>query len=132
MLKKRILAYIIDFCIVLVIIVLISVVLGDKQLSGGYKVKYPLSLIPTSVIFLYFLLLEHFFSRTIGKMILKLKIVKVKDGKDINIFNSLGRHLFDFIDIYLFIGVIMIFINKEKRLGDFIGKTKVVSVDNTL
>lgn len=106
-------------------------VLGEQQPSGSYKVKYPLSLIPTSAAFLYFLLLEHFFSRTIGKMVLKLKIVRAKDGKNINILHSLGRHLFDFIDIYLFVGAIMILINKEKRIGDFVGGTKVISVNQS-
>jgi len=89
-------------------------------------VKYPMSLIPIFSVFFYFLFSEHFYGRTIGKKIIKIIIVKSKNNNKITFINSFLRHLFDVIDIYLFVGVVILLLTKKKRLGDFIGGTKVI------
>lgn len=82
--------------------------------------------------FFYSLLCNVFFSgQTIGKMLLKIKVVRF-DGAPTQWYNLLVRWMLRIIDIWLFfasIGVLSILLSdKKQRVGDAAAGTVVISV----
>lgn len=71
---------------------------------------------------------EQLKRQSLGKRILKIKVVR-KDLEKIGFWNSIVRHAFDLIDLFLF-PILIIFkssINK-KRLGDLVANTIVIRI----
>jgi uncharacterized RDD family membrane protein YckC len=81
------------------------------------------------VYFLYYLLLEWLMSSTIGKFILKIKVVTIQ-GVRISFMNSFVRNVFriiDFLPSFYILGAIVIGSTENKqRIGDKVAKTLVV------
>lgn len=79
---------------------------------------------------LYFVLLTYFTSATIGKHILKLKVISTNDNYtfvDILYRETIGRFLSKLI---LCVGYLLIFINKDKStLHDMLADTRVIYKD---
>jgi uncharacterized RDD family membrane protein YckC len=79
--------------------------------------------------FLYFAVLEGFKGATVGKMLVKIKVVR-EDGSPCGFGPSVVRNILRIIDGLPFLYIIgMILIsrsNKKQRLGDSLGKTVVV------
>lgn len=78
------------------------------------------------LLLLYFTIQEFFWHKTIGKKILKLKIVHTDESR-LRGYQLILRNIFRVIDIITIIGfVIVLFDSKNRRLGDTISKTMVV------
>ncbi len=77
-------------------------------------------------IFLYFLVQEIFWHKTVGKKLLRLEIIH-KDRKKIRWYQVILRNIFRFIDVVTIVGFLITpFTSKNQRLGDIISKTMVV------
>ena len=74
-----------------------------------------------------------FNGRTVGKMLLKMRVVKV-DGSPVHWSNYLVRWMLRLVDIWLFLGSIgiltILFSEKRQRLGDAAAGTVVISTKN--
>ena len=126
-LGKRILGGIIDIIVIVIFVIIWSMLFGSN-VNGMYTVTGLPALIETLVPILYFIIMEATTGKTIGKYIVKTKVVNAQGGK-ISWGQSIGRNLMRIIDglfIYL-VAVIAIAASKDKqRLGDMVAKTYVV------
>ena len=127
-LGDRILAYLIDFLIMIAYIILCAVMFGFAEISS------PALIIGTiSVPFiLYHLLFEIFMDgQSPGKRQMDIKVVRI-DGTPATIGNYVIRWLLRFIDINLFSGAIAMIViaagGKGQRLGDLAAGTTVVKL----
>lgn len=84
---------------------------------------------------MFYSLVMHvvFNGRTVGKMLLKMRVVKM-DGSPVHWSNYLVRWMLRLVDIWLFIGSIgiltILFSEKRQRLGDAAAGTVVISTKN--
>lgn len=134
---ERILAFLIDGFIMYLYAMLVDL-LGD-----AISYVYHDSWIQRGLVALVFLpamcysLLMHslFNGRTVGKMLLKIRVVKV-DGTPVLWSNYLVRWLLRLVDIWLFIGSIgllsILFSEKRQRLGDAAAGTVVIGTKNNV
>jgi len=126
-LGKRILGGIIDI-IILVIFAIIWSLLFGTNVNGMYTVTGIPAFVEFLVVILYYIVLDATTGKTIGKYIVKTKVVNAQGGK-ISWGQSIGRNLMRIIDrlfVYL-VAVIAIAASKDKqRLGDMVAKTYVV------
>ncbi len=94
-------------------------------ISPGYAVGILVSL---AVFFLYFTLLEGRYGQTVGKMAVKIKVVREADGSPIDYEQAAIRTVFRLIDGILayLIGALLIWSSdKKQRLGDRVAHTIV-------
>ncbi len=89
----------------------------------------PICLVFLFIIFAYFILMEGFVGWTIGKKMLRMRVVD-EEGKKIGIMKSLFRNVLRLVDglpAFNILGAVMISATpKNQRLGDFIAKTTVI------
>ncbi len=133
---KRILGGIIDFVVVFLIFMagtsILAYFFGEvEKFHFGFKayVSGPPVLIILLIVFLYFIIMEATTGKTIGKYIVKTKVVN-KDGKKISWKQSIVRNLMRAVDgvFFYMIGFIAIYASKNnQRLGDMISKTYVIN-----
>jgi uncharacterized RDD family membrane protein YckC len=89
-------------------------------------------LVSLAVFILYFTLLEGHYGQTVGKMAVKIKVVREADGAPIDYSQATVRTILRFLDeipyvIPYLLGAILIWSSEEKqRLGDRIAHTVVV------
>lgn len=129
---QRFMAYIIDLIVVVSITGLFNTVTLN-YLNVGIKLsligEYTLSFI--IVLFTYFILMTYFFSQTLGKVIMKIKVETNKGEKlsrsDVIFREVVGRILMTvlFYIPYLLVGILP----KKKGLHDYIADTVVVKED---
>ncbi len=127
-LKKRIIATLIDYTIISIITYLYIELLGDDTPDGSKEVNGLLTLPIFIFWFLYFVVIETFYSATLGHQALYLKVVTV-DRKVIGFSQALKRRLLDPIDIMIYgIPAIISIKNTDKhqRLGDLWAKTIII------
>lgn len=75
---------------------------------------------------LFITLMEFRSGETIGKKVLKIKVVK-QDFTLATFTDSLLRHLFDIIDIFALVGLFVALANnKNQRIGDQVARTIVI------
>ena len=76
--------------------------------------------------------LESGLGGTIGNSIVGLKVTPIKgENRKLTFIESLLRHLVDPIDMFSFIGILLIMkTQKNQRLGDLLAETVVVKVKN--
>ena len=142
-LLKRLVAFVLDFLIIEMIIVwpfgrfikpyvvegsfsssFNSLLANDAAFQGLYPVIFAITILSIA----YFTLFEFYYQQTIGKMLMKLKVISLQ--KKLTVNNCIIRSLF-IIPFYLitFIDIIYVFFNKEnQRVLEFLTKTKTVSV----
>ncbi|SNY99408.1 RDD family protein [Flagellimonas pacifica] len=82
----------------------------------------------------YSLLMHSIFNgRTVGKMLLKMRVVRL-DGTPVHWSNYLVRWMLRLVDIWIFLGSIgilsIIFTEKRQRVGDAAAGTVVISTKN--
>lgn len=82
----------------------------------------------------YSLLMHSIFNgRTVGKMLLKMRVVKV-DGTPVHWSNYLVRWMLRLVDIWIFLGSIgilsILFSERRQRVGDAAAGTVVISTKN--
>ncbi|MCR9182844.1 MAG: RDD family protein [Flavobacteriaceae bacterium] len=134
----RILSFLIDLFLFILYFFVLGYVfeafekaLGDDRWTAiGFQ---SLLILPVMFYSLYMHIL--FNGQTIGKMILKIKVVK-EDGSPVHWSNYMTRWMLRLVDIWLFSGSVgilaMIFSDKNQRLGDAASGTIVISVKNKL
>lgn len=132
-LGSRIIAFAIDYFIILVYYILIIVILdsfhinmGDSWLFFGF-----LSLLTLPALF-YPLVMETAMSgQSIGKKIMKIKVVKI-DGTRANFYQYFARWTFSLVDIWMCMGgiaITSIALSKYgQRIGDLSAETSVISL----
>ena len=105
---------------------------GKKSvLSDGrpfYDIEGPLAAVPLIVWFITFPLLESFEGKTLGKHLMKIRVIRM-DGSKPDLLVTLKRRMCDWIDFAL-LGLPAIIISTNnpmrKRLGDLFAKTIVI------
>jgi len=136
--KKRILATAIDLIIFAILFIIFYLIVSSQyqtfqgQSGAGYSYSFP---VPTYIFltvlicWIIFITLTEFKNgQSIGKRILKIKVIK-QDYDTANIVNTFLRHLFDIVDLTLLAGLVVALTNKkQKRIGDFIARTIVVTI----
>ena len=128
----RFVAYLIDMIVIYAIASLLNTFsfgLLNKQLDFPILGEESLSYV--IVMFAYFISMTYFFSQTLGKMIMKIKVETNKGDKlglmDIVYREVVGRLLTIFLAYIPYLAVA--FTNKKKGLHDFIADTVVVKED---
>lgn len=124
---KRLLAGLLDSIIIALIwFALISVQHGTATL-------YPIQLTLSEaylwvIVFAYYFLQEGLFASTIGKTLLKLRVVE-KTGDPCSFAGSFKRNILRFVDwlpaLYILAAVIISVSRERQRLGDIVAKTIV-------
>ncbi|MFD1015841.1 RDD family protein [Winogradskyella rapida] len=136
----RMLGYLIDSAIIL--IYTIGVIWLLMILDLDMAELWPLYLLVSLPAFLYYVLLETFFNgQTVGKSLLKTRVVKI-DGSPASFANYFVRWILRIIDVALTSGGIAAFTilikGNGQRLGDMAAGTTVISekqnltIDDTL
>ena len=128
----RFVAYLIDMIVIYAISSLLNTFsfgLLNKQLDFPILGEESLSYV--IVIFTYFIAMTYFFSQTLGKMIMKIKVETNKGDKlsftDVIYRELVGRLLTIFLANLPYLAIA--FTNKKKGLHDFIADTVVVKED---
>ncbi len=126
----RIGAQIVDGIVLIVLFFLVGFAMSGSftfQYSGAEA--YPFLGAYFLVFFLYYVVLEGYMGQTLGKKLLKIKVVK-EDGKACGYGPAFVRTILRIIDALPFLYIIgMILIarsDKKQRLGDSVAKTVVV------
>jgi uncharacterized RDD family membrane protein YckC len=105
----------------------------DHQWRLGWFISDPLCMIFLLAIFVYFILLEGIFGRTIGKRLLGLRVVAI-DGTAPGLRKSLVRNLLRIVDglpALNIIGVVLILTSPQRaRFGDRVANTRVIRVNH--
>ncbi|TLP81653.1 RDD family protein [Maribacter sp. ACAM166] len=134
-LGERILAFFIDAFILYLYSILVNLV-GDAigyVYDDRWTQRGLVALILLPAMFYSLLMHSIFDGRTVGKMLLKMRVVKV-DGSPVHWSNYLVRWMLRLVDIWLFIGSIgiltILFSEKRQRLGDTAAGTVVISTKN--
>ena len=122
-------AAIIDFVIIAIIFVGFWELWGEHQMATE-STDMELTGLPAlaffAVCFALFPLQEGLTGKTIGMLVMGIK-VKRKDLTDATVGNSVVRHIFDVIDCFFFVGMIVAASNpKRQRIGDIVAGTLVV------
>lgn len=128
----RFVAYLIDMIVIYAISSLLNTIsfgllnkVLDFPILGEESLSYVI------VMFTYFILMTYFFSQTLGKMIMKIKVETNRGDKlslaDVVYRELVGRLLTIFLAYLPYLAVA--FTNKKKGLHDFIADTVVVKED---
>ncbi|MFA4887239.1 MAG: RDD family protein [Candidatus Nanoarchaeia archaeon] len=124
-LGKRVLGTLIDFLLIILISIPYIFLFGNAK---PFAVTGLPAFIFFLLIFAYYFVLEATSGKTLGKMIVKIKVVNEK-GQAITGGQSFIRTFFRIIDgafIYL-VGFLCVLLSKNKqRLGDMVAKTYVI------
>lgn len=128
-LKYRVSASLVDFLGLFIVSYIMMHFWGESYTDGDVT-GVRISGLPGLVLFLFGVGLipiqEGLTGRTIGKRIVKIKVLK-EDFSDISLGSSIIRHLFDVIDMFFLVGLIVASTNlKKQRIGDLVAKTIVV------
>ncbi|NNV56190.1 RDD family protein [Limnovirga soli] len=127
-LKKKIIATMFDYSLVLIPTFMYIMYFGHDNSEGGKTVDGLMALPIPMLWFLYFVVVEAMYGATFAHQALYLKVTTL-DRKEIELIQALKRHLLDPIDI-LFWGIPGIIAikntDKHQRLGDMWAKTIVV------
>lgn len=132
---ERILAFFIDGFILylyLILVQYIGEVIGYIY-EDSWTQRGLMGLIFLPAMFYSLLMHSLFNGRTVGKMLLKMRVVRV-DGTPVHWSNYLVRWLLRLVDIWIFFGSIglltILFSERRQRLGDAAAGTVVISTKN--
>ena len=129
---ERILALLVDFSIFFLYFYIVSLLTSffDTVFDDNWTVfgLQNLLLLPVMFYSLYMHIL--FNGRTVGKMIVKIKVVRV-DGSPAHWSHYMIRWMLRLVDLWIFVGAIgvltILFSDKKQRLGDAAAGTVVIS-----
>ena len=135
---ERILAYLIDFVIFIAYYIIMYGVLhaGDWYKGDDGAIIMAINGLVSLPVLFYALTLESLLEgQTVGKKVLKIKVIKI-DGYQSGFIDYVLRWIFRIIEVtppLSFIGlVIMIVSNKTQRLGDMAAGTAVIDLKNKI
>lgn len=123
---ERMLAFLLDILIMFSFIAIVAAILSIP----GFDTPDFLIWIVVIIAFLYRFFAEMFFNgQTVGKSVVKIKVVKI-DGTPPSVANYLLRWLLEPVDFFIVgLAVVLIILNKRgQRLGDMLAGTTVVKV----
>ena len=128
----RFIAYVLDMIVVYSLASLLNTVsFGVLNRQFDFPILGEESLSYVIVMFTYFISMTYFFSQTLGKMIMKIKVETNRGDKlsfaDVVYRELIGRLLTIFLAYLPYLAVA--FTNKKKGLHDFIADTVVVKED---
>ncbi len=129
---ERILALTVDLFLFFLYLFVVDLVTSfiDDVFEDDWTVFGLQSLLILPIMFYSFYMHIIFNGRTVGKMIVKTRVVKV-DGSPVHWSNFLIRWMLRIVDLWLFFGSISIlsilFSEKRQRLGDAAAGTVVIS-----
>ena len=132
-LGERMVAFLIDGIILLTYMTIMENLINLSQIfdADGWTRRGFLGLFYLPAFFYSLICHIAFGGRTIGKMIMKIKVVRL-DGSPTQWYNLLVRWMLRLVDIWLFfssIGVLSILLSEKKqRIGDYASGTVVISV----
>ncbi|PRX55488.1 RDD family protein [Flagellimonas meridianipacifica] len=132
---ERIVSFLIDGLILYMYAILVNLI-GDA-ISYVYEDTWTqrglIALIFLPAMFYSLLMHSIFNGRTVGKMLLKMRVVRV-DGTPVHWSNYLVRWMLRLVDIWIFLGSIgilsILFSEKRQRVGDAAAGTVVISTKN--
>ena len=133
---ERIVAFLIDGFILYLYFILVQYI---GQVIGyiyedNWTQRGLMSLIFLPAMFYSLIMHSLFNGRTVGKLLMKMRVVKV-DGSPVHWSNYLVRWMLRLVDIWIFLGAIglltILFSDKRQRLGDAAAGTVVISTKNT-
>jgi uncharacterized RDD family membrane protein YckC len=132
---ERIGAFFIDAIILYLYSIIVNLI-GDAIgfiYEDGWTQRGLVALIFLPAMFYSLLMHIIFNGKTVGKMLLKIRVVKL-DGSPVSWSSYLIRWMLRLVDIWLFIGSIgiltILFSEKRQRLGDAAAGTVVISTKN--
>ena len=134
---ERILALLIDLFIFFLYVFIIDLITSflDDIFTDDWTVFGLQSLLYLPIMFYSFYMHILFNGRTVGKMIVKTRVVKI-DGSPVHWSNLMIRWLLRIVDLWIFMGAIsvltILFSEKRQRLGDSAAGTVVISTKNHL
>jgi uncharacterized RDD family membrane protein YckC len=116
MIFKRLIAFIIDILLIVIIMGALFVVIQP--------IKSPILLQSLSSLMLTSLFCKDCINgQSIGKRIMKIQVVDEISNKEVSNIRHIVRNIFV---IFWMIDVFVLFISREKRLGDYVVKTRVI------
>lgn len=132
---ERILAFLIDAFVLYLYAMLVSQI--GRLISYAYDDSWTqrglMGLIFLPAMFYSMLMHSVFNGRTVGKMLLKMRVVRV-DGTPVHWSNYLTRWMLRLVDIWIVSGSVglltILFSEKRQRLGDAAAGTVVISTKN--
>lgn len=136
-LRDRFFALLIDlavFCIVFFPITKMAkgvwlMATSDHLWQLGWMISDPLFIIFFIGMLAYYVVLEGYFGRTIGKLIMRIKVI-AKEGGVPGFNKSVQRNLLRLVDglpALNILGVVMILVTRERtRVGDLVAGTRVI------
>ncbi len=132
---ERIVAFLIDGFILYLYAILVNVI-GDA-IGYVYEDRWTqrglVALIFLPAMFYSLLMHSIFNGRTVGKMLLKMRVVRL-EGTPVHWSNYLVRWMLRLVDIWLFFGSVglltILFTERRQRLGDAGAGTVVISTKN--
>lgn len=128
MLPKRLVAYIIDIGLSLALPLLYAIQFGRKDPDGGYALPLDKALPVFILIYLYFIVQEYFWQRTLAKRLFRLKVIKL-DNSRITLLDAIKRNIFNVVELIFFpfvAGILILSTRNKQRLGDILAGTKVI------
>ncbi len=129
-LLRRSAACVVDSAIIAVVYVALIVVSQSSTMLWKIPTSLAEAAYLISLTFVYYFVQEGFFSATIGKSILRLRVLS-KDGEPCSTGASFKRNLFRFLDwlplLYVLAGVAVLTSPKRQRIGDRIAGTVVAN-----
>jgi len=134
---ERILALVIDLFVFFLYLFILDVVMSitDDLFSDRWTIMGLQSLLMLPIMFYSLYMHIIFNGRTVGKMIVKTRVVKV-DGSPVHWSNFMIRWMLRIVDLWIFMGSISIltilFSDKRQRLGDAAAGTVVISTKNQI
>ena len=119
--KYRVRASVIDLLVLWLVFYVIAHFYGESYVENGVA-GVRLTGLPAFAYFAIFFglmpLQEGLTGHTIGKRIMKIKVLK-EDLSDNSVGRSIVRHLFDIVDLFCFLGLIVAASRQKKqRVGD--------------
>ncbi len=126
---KRTLACLVDYGFFSIFLSAMFLIYADKASSGWTLQGLP-AFFTLIVWLIYFPFVEGISGATVGKHLLKLRVVS-RTGKQLRLYQAFVRHLPDFLDVLVFTTVVGIFRLTAKiprRIGDRLAGTWVVYV----
>jgi len=123
---SRIGAAFIDFVVLVLIFYGAASLWGDRPEEGGLRIQGVIAWLYNGICFLLIPVQEGISGKTIGKRIMGIQ-VKRKDYQEAGVGLSVVRHLFDLVDCFCLIGIVVAVSSRyRQRVGDAVAGTIVV------
>ena len=117
MILKRLIAFLIDLLLIAIIVNMFF--FATQTVKSQLLVQFLSAMMVTML-----LCKDCINGKSAGKRIMKIEIANEKEGEKVSAVSCVVRNIFVVLWI---IEILVLFISKEKRIGDYVAKTEVVS-----